>query len=70
MNNLKDDYKQNLLDSPLASDYICLARAVAGKKYSREEIAKAFEWVDKTEYTSYDSEELINYLFKLSTNKK
>lgn len=69
MSKLKEEYNSNLKLYPLHSDYICLARAITGNKYTREEITVAFKWVDKSEYTSLDTDELIDYLFKLSWNK-
>ena len=66
---LKEEYTYQVSLDRLVSDYICLARSVTGKHYDRPTIAFAFRWVDKSEYTSVDTEELIDYLLKLSNNK-
>lgn len=69
LQELKDEYKHQVSLDRLVSDYICLARSVTGKKYDRPTIASAFLLVDKSEYTSVDTEELIDYLLKLSLGK-
>ncbi|MEI6480157.1 MAG: hypothetical protein WCO12_01365 [bacterium] len=63
MRSIKASYKAVQDKNPHLGDYLCLAKAVRGKKYSRKNLVKAFkDLIANEDYIKNETKELVSYL--------
>ena len=63
MRSIEANYKKIQVRNPNLGDYLCLARAIKGKKFSRKSLVKSFtELVSKDDYLKSERKELVDYL--------
>ena len=63
MRSIEKNYQTIKVKNTHLGDYICLAKAVRGKRFSRKNLVKAFkELVPKEDYEASEAKELINHL--------
>jgi len=63
MRSIEANFKSIQVKNEHLGDYICLAKAVQGKKFSRKNLVKAFkELVPKDDYEVSETKELIDHL--------
>lgn len=67
MRSIEANYKKIQARNPNLGDYLCLARTVKGRKFSRKNLVKAFnELVSKDDYLKSERIELVDYLENLT----
>lgn len=67
MRSIKANFKKSAKKNPELGDYIHLANAVKGQKYSKRSIGQAFnELMSKQEYQMNENKQLIKHLVYLT----
>jgi len=63
MRSIEANYKSIQIKNPNLGDYVCLAKAVKGRQFSRKNLVKAFkELVPKDDYEVSETKELIDHI--------
>lgn len=67
MRSIEANYKKVQARNPNLGTYLCLAKAVKYRKFSRKSLVKAFnELMSESEYAQDEKKVLIDYLENLS----
>jgi len=67
MRSIKKSFEQVTSKNPSLSSYVCFARAIAGRGFSRDRISRYFHTlVDSEDYVREDKSALLSHLYWLS----